>query len=118
MRIRLHGIDAPGKAQFCRISESDVACGEVAHHALIGFVSGIRVTCEHKDVDRYGRRVSRCLAGDFDLSAAMVRPGLASAYRQYSHDYIGEEERAKALRRGVWKGSFVEPWNLRAQRSR
>ena len=117
VRIRLHGIDAPELKQSCRISGTDVACGQIARHALIGFVSGIGIRCEHKDIDRYGRHVSRCLAGDLDLSAAMVRTGFALAYRKYSNDYIADEKHAKALGRGVWKGSFVEPWDWRLQRS-
>ena len=39
----------------------------------------------------------------------MVSQGWALAYRKYSTDYISQESSAKAARRGVWRGEFVEP---------
>ena len=118
VRVRLHGIDALEDEQFCRLRDQDVPCGQVAHNALIGFVAATEVRCERRGIDGYGRNVSQCFAGGFDLAAAMVRTGLALADRRYSQHYIGEEESAKSLRRGMWGGSFVEPWKWRAQGSR
>jgi endonuclease YncB( thermonuclease family) len=40
----------------------------------------------------------------------MVREGWAIAYRYYSKDYVNEEEIAKAKKKGIWQGSFVEPY--------
>ena len=117
-RIRLFGIDAPEKLQSCQVKEAAVACGMIARNALIGFVAGATVRCDREDVDRYGRDVSRCYAEGYDLSAGMVRAGLAVAYRQYSLSYVSEEENAKRLKRGMWKGTFVMPWDWRSQRSR
>ena len=118
VRVRLHGIDALEANQFCALGNRDVQCGQVAHNALIGFVAGTEVRCERKGIDGYGRHVSQCFANGFDLAAAMVHAGLALADRRYSQDYTGEEERAKSLRRGIWKGTFMEPWKWRAQGSR
>ncbi len=116
-RIRLFGIDAPEKSQPCQVQKAAVACGIIARNALIGFVTGATVQCDREDVDRYGRDVSRCYAEGYDLSAGMVRDGLAVAYRQYSLSYVSEEENAKRLKRGMWKGTFVMPWDWRSQRS-
>ena len=116
-RIRLFGIDAPEKSQPCQVQKAAVACGIIARNALIGFVTGATVQCDREDVDRYGRDVSRCYAEGYDLSAGMVRAGLAVAYRQYSLSYVSEEENAKRLKRGMWKGTFVMPWDWRSQRS-
>ena len=116
-RIRLFGIDAPEKSQPCQVQEAAVACGIIARNALIGFVVGATVRCDREDVDRYGRDVSRCYADGYDLSAGMVRVGLAVAYRQYSLSYVSDEENAKRLKRGMWKGAFVMPWDWRSQRS-
>ncbi len=116
-RIRLFGIDAPEKSQPCQVQKPAVACGIIARNALIGFVTGATVQCDREDVDRYGRDVSRCYAEGYDLSAGMVRAGLAVAYRQYSLSYVSEEENAKRLKRGMWKGTFVMPWDWRSQRS-
>lgn len=116
-RIRLFGIDAPEKSQPCQIQEAAVACGIIARNVLIGFVAGVPVQCVREDVDRYGRDVSRCYAEGYDLSAGMVRAGYAVAYRKYSLSYVSEEETAKRLKHGMWKGSFVMPWDWRSQRS-
>ena len=113
-KIRLFGIDAPEKSQPCQVQDSAVACGNVARNALIGFVAGATVRCDRVDVDRYGRDVSHCYADGYDLSAGMVRAGLAVAYRRYSLIYVLEEEEAKKLKRGMWKGEFVMPWDWRS----
>jgi endonuclease YncB( thermonuclease family) len=71
------------------------------------------VTCEQRDVDRYGRIVAVCRAGLNDLGAFMVANGWALAYRRYSTAYVGPEGSAKAARRGIWRGTFTAPWDWR-----
>ncbi len=34
-------------------------------------------------------------------------------YRRYSLDYVDEEADAQAVRRGIWAGEFVKPWEWR-----
>jgi len=48
---------------------------------------------------RYGRTVARCLLGELDIEAEMVRRGLAWAFVKYSRDYVAQE--AEALRHTV-----------------
>ena len=80
-------------------------------------VANASVTCEQRDVDRYGRIVAVCHAGGTDVGGAMVYYGLALAYRRYSTDYVTSEDGAREARRGMWQGSFVKPWEWRkAQR--
>ena len=81
-RIRLHGIDAPEKAQTCRIKSVPWACGVAAWGELVQLVAGKGVSCEARDVDRYGRMVAVCTADGEDINAAMVALGWALAYRQ------------------------------------
>ena len=50
-----------------------------------------------------------CRVGGTDLNAWMVEQGWALAYRKYSTDYVSQEATAKAARRGVWRGDFVQP---------
>ena len=45
-----------------------------------------------------------------NLNATMVEEGWAIAYRYYSKDYVKEEEMAKTEKKGIWKGSFIEPY--------
>ncbi|WP_420587946.1 hypothetical protein [Marivita sp.] len=35
------------------------------------------------------------------------------AYREYSTDYVSEEDSARRARRNIWTGSFVMPWDWR-----
>ena len=108
-RIRLHGIDAPESAQSCRAGGETWACGEAATRALRGRLAGRPVECTERDRDRYGRIVAVCRVDGADVNAWMVEQGWAVAYRTYSTDYVSHETAAKAARRGVWRGDFVEP---------
>jgi endonuclease YncB( thermonuclease family) len=115
LRIRLFGIDAPEKKQQC--TDADGAkwdCGMAAQKALTALVaSAPQLQCDLIDVDRYGRVVMRCFAGKTDLGAALVRAGLALAYRQYSPIYSADEESAKTAKLGMWAGAFIAPWTWR-----
>lgn len=112
-RIRLHGIDAPESAQSCRAGGRLWACGRAATRALAGLVRGKWVACEERERDRYGRVVAMCAVAGRDLNALMVADGWAFAYRQYSRAYVAEETRARAARRGIWRGEAVAPWDWR-----
>lgn len=112
-RIRLHAIDAPESRQTCLIGKEEWRCGQQASLALADRIDRRPVTCEEKDIDRYGRVVAACFAGGESLNAWMVHEGWAVAYRQYGRDYIAEETAAKAARRGVWAGTFMMPWEWR-----
>jgi endonuclease YncB( thermonuclease family) len=115
-RIRLHGIDAPEASQLCMVGGKQWRCGAAAANRLADKVGRQQVSCEERDKDRYGRVVATCSAGGVDLNAWMVSEGLAVAYRQYSSDYVGQEEAAKNSRRGVWATEFDMPWDWRKAR--
>jgi hypothetical protein len=65
--------------------------GLVALQDLIGRRT---VTCDERDVDRYGRVASRCSVGEADINEWLVLQGLALAYRKYSRDYMAAEKPA------------------------
>lgn len=116
-RIRLWGIDAPEASQTCQQHGELVPCGQIATRVLEKYLEHKAVTCAAQDVDRYGRIVARCQAGQQDLGAWMVERGQALAYRQYGGDiYNAAQAGAQAARRGVWAGSFVPPWDYRLAR--
>jgi hypothetical protein len=69
--------------------------------------------CDALDRDRYGRTVARCTASGRDVGAEMVRAGAATAYVQYSHDYVTHEVAAKAEARGIWSGAVTTPGDYR-----
>jgi len=112
-RIRLHGIDAPESAQRCGADGAAYLRGQQAAFALADRIGRRTVTCERKDVGRYGWIVAVCAAGGEDLNAFMVRRGWALAYRQYSDAYVYEEAAARAEGIGLWRGAFVPPWDWR-----
>ncbi len=114
-RIRFFGIDAPESGQSCEDARGEAyRCGQKAALALDELLSGRTVRCERRDVDRFGRVVAICRVGSADANAFMVERGLAVAYRHYSMDYVANEERAHAAKRGLWAGDFEMPWDYRA----
>ncbi|MGE8127679.1 thermonuclease family protein [Methylobacterium sp. NPDC080182] len=113
-RIRLHGIDAPESAQLCQdAAGKSYRCGQVAALALADRIGEANISCEPRDTDRYGRTVAVCRKGDEDLNAWMVSQGYATAYQRYSRDYVGAETTARALKRGLWAGTFDPPSDWR-----
>ena len=81
--------------------------------ALQDLVSRRTVTCDERDVDRYGRLVGRCLVGEVDINEWLVAQRLALAYRRYSNDYVAAEDAARPAGRGMWAGTFEPPWDWR-----
>ena len=111
IKIRLHGIDAPEAKQTCK-NHDDVkySCGYRSTKFLKSLINKNQIKCTIKDKDRYGRLIAVCFSGKININATMVREGWAIAYRYYSKDYVNEEEIAKAKKKGIWQGSFVEPY--------
>ncbi|WP_225309040.1 thermonuclease family protein [Hypericibacter adhaerens] len=107
-RVRLFGIDAPESRQLCRDAQGkDYRCSQKAALALADHVGSSPVSCQPRDTDRYGRTVTVCYLGSEDLNAWMVAQGWAVAYRQYSTDYVPQEEAAHAAKLGIWIGTFL-----------
>lgn len=114
-RIRLEGIDAPERSQFCERDGRPWPCGDAARAALARRVEGRTVRCDVRGRDRYGRDLARCSVGGEDLGGWLVDQGLAQAYRRYSTDYVAQEDAARARRAGAWAGSFQAPEAWRRQ---
>ncbi|MBM3952582.1 MAG: thermonuclease family protein [Rhodospirillales bacterium] len=113
-RIRLYGIDAPESRQTCKRNGDDWRCGKDAAFALADKIAQKPVECEPKGKpDRYKRTVAVCRLNGEDLNAWMVSEGWALAYRQYSLDYVPQENEAKEAKRGIWASEFVPPWEWR-----
>ncbi len=86
-------------------------CGREAHRSLIALAAGQPLTCERRDIDRYGRTVAICRVDVVDLGRAQVLAGHAVAFGAYYQD----EAAARDARRGLWAGEFVRPRDWRAQ---
>lgn len=115
-RLRLFGIDAPEGGQTCQdAAGTPYRCGQTAANALSDFIGSKTVRCDPRDVDRYGRTVAACRAGDADLAGWLVRAGLAMDYPRYSKGaYAADQTAADKADAGMWRGQFVEPWLYRA----
>ena len=88
LEIRVHGIDAPERKQRCKTAAGkDWDCGAEATRAMENIIQGSsELRCSLVDVDRYGRLIMRCLAGDTDIGEALVEQGLAMACLLYTSD--------------------------------
>jgi endonuclease YncB( thermonuclease family) len=116
IRIRLWGIDSPESSQLCRGEDSlQYRCGAQAANDLDAFIARRPVSCSLVNLDPYGRTVATCSVGSTDLGEWLVRKGLALDWPQYSKGrYNGAQRNAEHAGRGIWKGSYVEPWLYRA----
>ena len=80
-RIRIWGLDAP---------EKDETGGSLATDVLRDLISGKELDCLVRDIDRYGRIVGQCFLPDGrDITAEMIRSGVAKEYCRFSKDYYG-----------------------------
>ncbi len=112
-RVRLHGIHAPALDQTCRWPGRTIDCGTLARLALMDLTAGTDVVCRPRDRDPDGPFVAVCFADGFDIGRNMVHTGWALAYRAQSTVYVDTEETARKAKRGMWRGTFVAPWDWR-----
>ena len=112
-KIRLNGIDTPEKDQTCRRAGITWRCGYQATETLRNWTYTKEVRCVGDTKDRYGRLIANCFVDGYNVNARLVYEGLALAYRKYSKQYIPEEDKARAAKRGMWAGEFVAPWDWR-----
>ena len=67
-------------------------------------------------LDQYRRTVATCSVGGTDLAEWLVSQGLALDWPQYSKGKFDTIQReAEHAGRGMWAGSYVEPWLYRAR---
>ena len=109
IKYRLHGIDAPEMKQLCKMKEKNYKCGVKSKEFLDSLIGNQTVRCNHKDRDRYKRIVAECFVGQINLNKELVKNGWALAYRDYSKDYVIDEEYAQKNNLGMWKGTFIHP---------
>ena len=113
--VRLHGIDAPELDQTFWWRGQEMACGAMSLAALEALTAGVKVRCKVVERDRHGRLVAKVFSPNgVDIGRRLVLAGWALAYRQYSTDYVDAEKEARKMRRGMWRGTFVNPWMWRA----
>jgi endonuclease YncB( thermonuclease family) len=114
-RVRLWGVDAPESSQLCRGEDSlQDRCGAKAANDLDAFIAGRPVSCLLILLDRYGRTMATCVVVWQDLGDWLVGNGLALDWPEYSkRKYDAAQRDAEQAGRGIWAGSYVEPWLYR-----
>lgn len=116
--IRLFGIDAPDVDQTCTGRKGDVAyCGRLAAQALAKLTGGGQpLACNVVARAAGGRLLADCAIGPFDVNEQMVLDGWALADPADGAAYARAEAFAKARKEGLWRMTFMPPWEWRAKR--
>jgi endonuclease YncB( thermonuclease family) len=115
-KFRLHGIDAPEFEQICLDENGqEWKCGLAARDALAKLIATRTFRCEDKGPDTvYHRRIGICFVEDMELNEWLVREGWALNFEPYAKGhYLAAQSDAAKNRRGIWKGCFAEPTNVR-----
>lgn len=113
-QFRLDGIDAPEGKQRCELDCKVWDCGAVAKKALDDYLKDRVATCREVRPFFLGRWIARCEVDGKDLGEWIVRQGWALDYEVYSKGrYKDAQEEAKAAKRGLWQGRFLDPWKCR-----
>jgi endonuclease YncB( thermonuclease family) len=115
--FRLEGIDAPELDQVCLDGNgAQWACGIESRDALIRFISNRMVSCQDNGPDPGypDRRLGICWVAEetVSLNQRLVREGWALNFDPKQR-FKAEQAEAQENRRGLWKGCFVAPWDLR-----
>jgi len=107
VKIRLHGVDAPEKAQ---------PFGKESKQFTSNLVFGKEVTVRPVVIDKYGRTVAEIFVGGRRLNSELLKAGLAWHYKKYSTDktLAALEDAARKARRGLWADpNPTPPWVYR-----
>jgi endonuclease YncB( thermonuclease family) len=114
-RVRLKGIDAPEPDQLCRDQASErYRCERKAAEGIDALIAGRAVDCVDAGRDRQQRRVVACSVAGIDIAEWLVKNGLAiDAADDSNGAYAVAQSDARREQRGIWNGSFVEPWRYR-----
>jgi len=120
-RIILWGVDAPERNQTCTLAGRSWGCWQAAVRKLQTLAEDRPITCTARaKPDPLGRIFGTCTSGETDLGEAMVKSGLARAYRKQADVYEAAEDTAKADNLGLWQktAKHVDPWIWRLKKSR
>jgi endonuclease YncB( thermonuclease family) len=113
VKVRLHCIDAPERAQAPWGAKSRDYLRERAP-------AGAAVELRSVTRDKYGRTVGVLLVDGVNLNLNQVQAGWAAAYPKYCAEpvYYQAQDDAQAQRRGIWQqdGAQQRPWEWRAEK--
>jgi len=113
-------IDAPEFNQICLDERGqEWPCGRDARDALAKLIANCSsVRCDDKGPDKVhpDRRIGICTVDgtNFTFNERLVREGWALNFEPYARRrFLAAQRDAEKNRRGMWKGCFAAPWDLR-----
>jgi endonuclease YncB( thermonuclease family) len=121
---KLDGIDSPERDQVCLDEKGERwACGTEARERLANHIGTRAVRCEDKGPDAAfpSRRIGVCtIEGEtLSLNQWLVPEGMALDFHRYSKGrFKPDQDDAEQNSRGLWKGCFSDPVDLRHWRKR
>ena len=104
--VTLFGVRAPTAGDRCtRGPEAPHVCGDLARDVLaLRLLRNGNVSCRVPPGQHGGAQAAICLdANGVDLGGWLVGEGLALADSTGSYDYVGAENVARSVRRGLWR---------------
>ncbi len=116
--VRLSGVELPEPTQLCgKPGGRQFRCGGLAATSLNRIVAGAVITCTRDGTDAAGITLVRCMRGDKEVNAELVRQGSAFAEGGLvSTRYGGEEKEARNGKLGIWAaGESLRPSEWRAK---
>ncbi len=107
--VRLLGVAAPPRGESCRGPDgAGFDCGAAATNALAEIVRARAVDCRLAGQDPMGHNLGVCEASGTQINRALVAAGYARA--EGDAGLSGDEDQARAHRRGLWAGGTTASW--------
>jgi micrococcal nuclease len=100
--VRLFGVDCPERGQ---------PFSDRAKRFTSERIFNRTVRMDVRDIDRFGRRVSRVTVDGRDMGLELLRAGLAWHFTRYSRDPVlaAAEQDARRRRAGLWSEPHPQP---------
>ena len=114
-KVRLWGIDSPDPEQTCKWGAKTIPCGRLAQGALMDLIIGAAIRCEPRKEAESSLNTAVCFADSYDIGANLIHTGWALAQDPTSPVYRETERKARAAKRGLWRGEFTRPADWRTK---
>lgn len=116
--VRLSGVELPEPTQLCgKPGGRQFRCGGLGAAALGRLIGASPVRCTLDGTDSAGVALARCMRGDKEINAELVRQGQAFAESGLVLTrYASEEKEARTAKAGIWAGGeSLRPAEWRAK---
>lgn len=118
LKVRLVGLDAPEKKQFCKDNKGEeFNCGTTSTDFLKKLIGKGNVSCENYGAGGFGRELYVCYnSRGVNINEAIVKNGYAPISSHKPILYTEQEQQAKDEKLGLWAGEFEHPEDWRANK--